>query len=204
MNTKIKVTFAVVACVATVAGFTACTHKNGKDEQTTAAVGNTTVFEAVTEPNSTRVDEITAGGTEIYREGTTNSKTGAAAGTTKKQTTSKAPATAKTTEHKTADRSTAKTTVNSAVKKTTAQATTKKTTTAKATATTKIATTKPTTTDQEKVLYYYPDTGTYGYEPKEGAMYQNPSGSWESYVPGEITPEEIAESIKDIPHEKWY
>lgn len=27
MNTKIKVTFAVVACVATVAGFTACTKK---------------------------------------------------------------------------------------------------------------------------------------------------------------------------------
>ncbi|MGN0549034.1 MAG: hypothetical protein ACI4IM_05500 [Acutalibacteraceae bacterium] len=204
MNTKIKVAFAVVACVVTVAGFTACTNKNGKDEQITAAAGNTTAFEAVTEPNPTRVDEITAGGTEIYREGTTNSTTGNTAGTTKKQTTSKAPATAKTTEHRMTFKTTAKETVKSTTKKTAAQTTTKKITTTKATATTKIATTKPTTTNQEKVLYYYPDTGTYGYEPKEGALYQTSSGSWRSYVPGEITPEEIAESIKDIPHEKWY
>lgn len=198
MNTKIKVTFAVVACVATVAGFTACTKNNVQDEQTTSAVESTTVAEAVTEPDLTRADETTMDSTEIYRESTTKSTNGTNAGTT-----NKAPTTVKTTDHKTTVKTTAKETVKSDVRKTTTQAATKKTTTTKA-ITTKISTTKPKTTSPEKVLYYYPDTGTYGYEPKEGAMYQNPSGSWESYVPGEISDEEVRDFIEDIPHEKWY
>lgn len=199
MNTKIKVTFAVVACVATVAGFTACTKNNVQDEQTTSAVESTTVTEAVTEPDLIRADETTMDSTKLYRESTTKSTNVTTAGTT-----NKAPTTVKTTDHKTTVKTTAKETVKSDVRKTTTQAATKKTTTTKA-ITTKISTTKPTTTSLEKVLYYYPDTGTYGYEPKEGALYQNASGSWESYVkPDEITPEEISESIKDIPHEKWY
>lgn len=198
MNTKIKVTFAVVACVATVAGFTACTKNNVQDEQTTSAVESTTVTEAVTEPDLIRADETTMDSTKLYRESTTKSTNVTTAGTT-----NKAPTTVKTTERKTTVKTTAKETVKSDVRKTTTQAATKKTTTTKA-ITTKISTTKPKTTSPEKVLYYYPDTGTYGYEPKEGAMYQNPSGSWESYVPGEISDEEVRDFIEDIPHEKWY
>ena len=198
MNTKIKVTFAVVACVATVAGFTACTKNNVQDEQTTSAVESTTVAEAVTEPDMIRADETTMNSTELYRESTTKSTNGTTAGTT-----NKAPTTVKTTDHKTTVKTTAKETVKSDVRKTTTQAATKKTTITKA-ITTKISTTKPTTTSPEKVLYYYPDTGTYGYEPKEGALYQNASGNWESYVPGEISDEEVRDFIEDIPHEKWY
>lgn len=198
MNTKIKVTFAVVACVATVAGFTACTKNNVQDEQTTSAVESTTVTEAVTEPDLIRADETTMDSTKLYRESTTKSTNVTTAGTTNKD-----PTTVKTTERKTTVKTTAKETVKSDVRKTTTQAATKKTTTTKA-ITTKISTTKPKTTSPEKVLYYYPDTGTYGYEPKEGAMYQNPSGSWESYVPGEISDEEVRDFIEDIPHEKWY
>lgn len=84
MNTKIKVTFAVVACVATVAGFTACTKNNVQDEQTTSAVESTTVTEAVTEPDLIRADETTMDSTKLYRESTTKSTNGTNAGTTKR------------------------------------------------------------------------------------------------------------------------